>query len=194
MAGMLLIVAVDVPFQLWEHNKQLKMTKEEVRQEAKESEGDPQVKGRIRSMQREMARRRMMAEIPTADVVVTNPTHYSVALKYSENGMSAPIVVAKGSHFLAAKIKEIAIENNIPILEAPPLARALHKHTEVGQTIPEALYTAVAEVLAYVYQLRHYKQGIGVRPDEPRDLPVPWELDPAALAHEETPNSVEERT
>jgi flagellar biosynthetic protein FlhB len=182
MGGMLLIVAVDVPFQLWEHNKQLKMTKEEVRQEAKESEGDPQVKGRIRSMQREMARRRMMAEIPTADVVVTNPTHYSVALRYSENGMNAPIVVAKGSHFLAARIKEIAIANNVPILEAPPLARALHKHTEVGQVIPEALYTAVAEVLAYVYQLRHYRQGAGVKPVEPRDLPVPPKLDPANAA------------
>lgn len=185
MGGMLLIVAVDVPFQLWEHNKQLKMTKEEVRQEAKESEGDPQVKGRIRSMQREMARRRMMSEIPTADVVVTNPTHYSVALKYSENGMNAPIVVAKGSHFLAAKIKEIAIANNVPILEAPPLARALHKHTELGQAIPEALYTAVAEVLAYVYQLRHYRQGVGAKPEEPRDLPVPPQLDPASQPSEQ---------
>jgi flagellar biosynthetic protein FlhB len=185
MGGMLLIVAVDVPFQLWEHNKQLKMTKEEVRQEAKESEGDPQVKGRIRHMQRELARRRMMAEIPTADVVVTNPTHYSVALKYSENGMSAPIVVAKGSHFLAAKIKEIAIANNVPILEAPPLARALHKHTELGQAIPEALYTAVAEVLAYVYQLRYYRQGVGAKPEEPRDLPVPPQLDPASQNSEE---------
>lgn len=180
MGGMLLIVAVDVPFQLWEHNKKLKMTKEEVRQEAKESEGDPQVKGRIRSMQREMARRRMMAEIPTADVVVTNPTHYAVALRYSETGMSAPVVVAKGSYLLALRIREIAIENNVPILEAPPLARALYKHTELGQVIPEALYTAVAEVLAYVYQLRHYRQGSGVMPEMPRDLPVPAELDPEA--------------
>ena len=185
MGGMLLIVAIDVPFQLWEHNKQLKMTKEEVRQEAKEAEGDPQVKGRIRRMQREMARRRMMKEIPTADVVVTNPTHYSVALRYSENGMSAPIVVAKGSHFLAAKIKEIAIANNVPILEAPPLARALHKHTELGEAIPEALYTAVAEVLAYVYQLRHYRKGVGTKPVEPRDLPVPPQLDPGAEDAEE---------
>ena len=182
MGGMLLIVAVDVPFQLWEHNNKLKMTKEEVRQESRETEGDPQVKGRIRSMQREMARRRMMAEIPTADVVVTNPTHYSVALRYSESGMSAPIVVAKGSHLLAARIKEIAIENNVPILEAPPLARALHKHTELGQAIPEALYTAVAEVLAYVYQLRRYRQGGAAMPEEPRDLPVPPQLDPEASA------------
>jgi flagellar biosynthetic protein FlhB len=182
MGGMLLIVAVDVPFQLWEHNKKLKMTKEEVRQEAKETEGDPQVKARIRSMQREMARRRMMAEIPTADVVVTNPTHYSVALKYSDSKMRAPVVVAKGSHLMAARIKEIAIENNVPILEAPPLARALHKHCDLGQSIPEALYTAVAEVLAYVYQLRRYKQVGGEYPQEPHELPVPKELDPESVA------------
>ncbi len=180
MVGMFLIASVDVPFQLWEHNKKLKMTKEEVRQEARESEGDPQVKGRIRSMQREMARRRMMANIPTADVVVTNPTHYAVALSYSEKGLGAPVVVAKGSHLLAARIREIAIKNNVPILEAPPLARALHKHTELGQAIPEALYNAVAEVLAYVYQLRLYRQGSGVMPDAPHDLPVPPQLDPAS--------------
>ncbi|MEW5904127.1 MAG: flagellar biosynthesis protein FlhB [Pseudomonadota bacterium] len=180
MAGLLFIVLIDVPFQLYEHNKKLKMTKEEVRQENKETEGDPQVKGRIRSMQREIARRRMMAEIPKADVVVTNPTHYSVALKYSEDKMRAPIVVAKGSHLLAAKIKEIARENNVPILEAPPLARALHKHCELGAPIPEALYTAVAEVLAYVYQLRRYKKSGGLKPVLPNELPVPKELDPLA--------------
>jgi flagellar biosynthetic protein FlhB len=180
MAGMLLIVAIDVPFQLWEHNKKLKMTKEEVRQESKETEGDPQVKGRIRSMQREIARRRMMSAIPTADVVVTNPTHYAVALKYSESGMRAPVVVAKGSHLLAARIREIAEENRVPILEAPPLARALHKHCELGEDIPEALYTAVAEVLAYIYQLRRYEKQGGAMPQLPGELPVPKELDPAA--------------
>jgi len=180
MGGMFLIASVDVPFQLYEHNKKLKMTKEEVRKEAKESEGDPQVKGRIRNMQHEMARRRMMSNIPTADVVVTNPTHYAVALSYSEKKMGAPVVVAKGSHLLAARIREIAIENNVPILEAPPLARALHKHTELGQAIPEALYNAVAEVLAYVYQLRRYRQGSGAMPDAPHDLLVPPQLDPAS--------------
>ncbi|MBI5918115.1 MAG: flagellar type III secretion system protein FlhB [Nitrosomonadales bacterium] len=178
MAGMLLIAMIDVPFQMYEHTKRLKMTKEEVRQEAKETEGDPQVKGRIRSMQREIARRRMMAAIPTADVVVTNPTHFAVALRYAEDGMRAPIVVAKGTELTAARIREIAKEHNIPILEAPPLARALYKHCELEQSIPEALYTAVAEVLAYVYQLRRYQKVGGVLPQEPGELQVPVELDP----------------
>lgn len=178
-AAMLIIVGVDVPFQLYEHNKKLKMTKEEVRKESKETEGDPMVKGRIRSMQREAARRRMMEAIPTADVVVTNPTHYAVVLKYSENGMRAPTVVAKGSNLIAQRIREIAAENHVPILEAPPLARALHKHTEIGQSIPEALYTAVAEVLAYVYQLKTYQTRGGTPPQQPAELPVPAELDPA---------------
>ena len=180
VGAMLLIVAIDVPFQLWNHKKKLRMTKEEVRQEAKETEGDPMVKGRIRSLQREASRRRMMAAIPTADVVVTNPTHYAVALKYGEKGMRAPVVVAKGSHLLALRIREIAEENHVPILEAPPLARALHKHTELGDSIPEALYTAVAEVLAYVYQLQRYEKQGGPRPQEPAHLPVPLELDPQA--------------
>ncbi len=180
VGAMLLIVAVDVPFQLYDHNKKLMMTKEEVRQESKETDGNPEVKGRIRSMQREAARRRMMAAIPTADVVVTNPTHYSVALKYSENGMRAPTVVAKGSNLIAQRIREIAVENHVPILEAPPLARALHKHTEIGESIPEALYTAVAEVLAYVYQLKRYQTEGGARPAQPGNLPVPAELDPTS--------------
>lgn len=179
VGAMFLIVLVDVPFQLWEHNKKLMMTKEEVRQESKETEGDPMVKGRIRSLQREAARRRMMAAIPTADVVVTNPTHYAVALKYSEDGMRAPIVVAKGSDLMAKRIREVASEHHVPILEAPPLARALHKHTELGDAIPEALYTAVAEVLAYVYQLKRYQKQGGARPIEPDSLPVPAALDPA---------------
>lgn len=182
VGAMLLIVAIDVPFQLWDHNNKLMMTKEEARQEYKETEGDPMVKGRIRQLQREAARRRMMAEIPTADVVVTNPTHYSVALKYDEAGARAPVVVAKGSHLVALRIREIAREHHVPILEAPPLARALHKHAELGETIPEALYTAVAEVLAYVYRLRSYEKTGGARPIEPADLPVPMELDPGVEA------------
>ncbi|MBA2658230.1 MAG: flagellar type III secretion system protein FlhB [Nitrosospira sp.] len=175
---MVLIAAVDVPFQIWDHLRKLKMTKEEVRREAKETEGDPQVKARIRARQREMARKRMMAEIPKADVIVTNPTHYSVALKYEDGKMRAPRVVAKGSHLLALKIREIAQQHQVPLLEAPPLARALYHHAELGDEIPQTLYNAVAEVLAYIYQLRRYREYGGKAPDLPNALEVPEELDP----------------
>ncbi|PTQ80460.1 flagellar biosynthesis protein FlhB [Nitrosomonas ureae] len=181
ISAMIIIVAVDVPFQIWEHAKQLRMTQEEVRKEYKESEGDPYVKARIRNLQREAARRRMMSEIPKADVIVTNPTHYAVALRYQSN-MRAPKVVAKGVHLLAARIREIATEHRIPILEAPPLARALYHHTELESEIPEKLYTAVAEVLAYVFQLRRYNEYGGAEPRPPVDVPVPDELDQAKLA------------
>lgn len=175
--SMLLVVAVDVPFQLWNHAKQLRMTKEEMRQEGKETEGDPMVKARIRQLQREAARRRMMAEVPKADVIVTNPTHYAVALRYQEGRMGAPQVVAKGAALVAQRIRELGEENHVPILEAPPLARALFRHAELGQEIPAKLYTAVAEVLAYVYQLRRYQTHGGAQPEAPRELPVPPELD-----------------
>ncbi|MEK8090551.1 flagellar biosynthesis protein FlhB [Thermithiobacillus plumbiphilus] len=181
-AATALVVAVDVPFQLWSHHQQLKMTKEEVRQESKESDGDPHVKGRIRALQREAARKRMMSEIPTADVVVTNPTHFAVALRYKDGGMRAPQVVAMGADFLAARIREVAQEHYVPILEAPPLARALYHNSDIGQEIPAALYTAVAEVLAYVYQLRVYKQQGGAAPQAPRELDVPADLDPLSNA------------
>lgn len=176
-SAMILIVAIDVPFQLWEYYRKLRMTKEEVRQEMKESEGDPQLKGRIRAMQREMARRRMMAEIPKADVIVTNPTHYAVALRYNEKEMRAPRVIAKGSYLLAARIREIGEEHHVPILNAPPLARALYKHTDLDQEIPSALFGVVAEVLAYVYQLRSYNKQGGVMPHKPENLPVPDGMD-----------------
>ncbi len=176
--AMIFVVLIDLPFQIWHHFKQLRMSKEEVRREHKENEGDPHLKARIRQQQREAARRRMMAEIPTADVVVTNPTHYAVALKYTEGKMRAPVVVAKGADLIAAKIREVAAEHNIPMLEAPPLARALFRHTELGDEIPATLYTAVAEVLAYVFQLRHYREVGGAYPEAPVALPVPPELDP----------------
>jgi flagellar biosynthetic protein FlhB len=174
-----LVVAVDVPFQIWDHHRQLRMTKEEVRQELKETEGDPQIKARIRSLQREVARRRMMAEVPKADVVVTNPDHYAVALRYAEGTMRAPRVVAKGSLLVAGRIVALARDNGVPVLRAPPLARALFAHAEIGQEIPGALYNAVAEVLAWVYQLRRFEAGEGERPAEPSALPVPAALDPA---------------
>ncbi len=178
VSSIILIVAIDVPFQLWDHASKLKMTKEEVRQENKESEGSPEVKAQIRRMQREMARRRMMAEVPKADVIVTNPTHYAVALRYQDKLMGAPVIVAKGSALIALRIRALGEEHHIPILEAPPLARALFRHGELGEEIPAALYTAVAEVLAYVYQLRSYEVGGGVQPQPPRSLPVPPDLDP----------------
>ena len=176
--AMIFIVVLDLPYQLWSYYNKLKMTKEQLRQESKESEGDPHLKARIRSQQREVARRRMMSEIPTADVVVTNPTHYAVALKYSEGKMRAPRVVAKGADAVAAKIRELAAEHKVPLLEAPPLARALFRHTELGDEIPATLYAAVAEVLAYVFQLRHFQQVGGAYPNAPTVLPVPPELDP----------------
>ncbi len=176
-AAMILIVAIDVPFQLWEYHRKLRMTKEEVRQEMKESEGDPHLKGRIRSMQREMARRRMMGEVPKADVIVTNPTHYAVALRYDEKAMRAPRVVAKGTYLLAERIRELGAEHGVPILRTPPLARALYKNAELDQEIPTALFAAVAEVLAYVYQLRSYNKGSGEMPELPGDIPVPEGMD-----------------
>ncbi|HWV63744.1 MAG TPA: EscU/YscU/HrcU family type III secretion system export apparatus switch protein, partial [Oxalicibacterium sp.] len=156
----------------------LRMTKQELKDESKETEGNPELKGRIRQVQFEMSRRRMMQELPKADVIVTNPTHFAVALKYSETGMRAPRVVAKGADEVAAKIREIAAENNVILLEAPPLARALYRHADLGDEIPESLYIAVAEVLAYVFQLRAYSKHGGMRPDAPTDLDVPPQLDP----------------
>ncbi len=176
--AMIFIVVLDLPYQLWSYYDRLKMSKEQLRQEAKETEGDPHIKARVRAQQREMARRRMMAEVPTADVVVTNPTHFAVALKYTEGRMGAPRVVAKGADAVAAKIRELAAEHRVPLLEAPPLARALYRHTELGDEIPATLYAAVAEVLAYVFQLRHFQQAGGAYPKTPVDLPVPPELDP----------------
>lgn len=181
VAALIFIAALDVPYQLYHYAEKHKMTKEEVKQESKESEGNPEIKGKIRQQQREMARRRMMSKIPTADVVITNPTHYAVAVKYQEEGMSAPIVVAKGADAVALKIREIAKEHKIVTLESPKLARALYAHTELDQEIPEALYAAVAEVLAYVFQLRIFKQQGGFQPEAPKTLPVPDALDPHSL-------------
>lgn len=175
VATLLLVVAADVPFQLWQYFDKLKMSKDEVKQEMKEMMGDPHVKGRIRSLQMQAARKRMMAAVPQANVVVTNPTHYAVALAYS-SGMSAPKVVAKGAGQIALKIREIATEHAVPLLEAPPLARSLYKHTEIDAEIPSALYNAVAEVLAYIYQLANWRQAGGSYPVPPRELPVPAEL------------------
>lgn len=180
--AMVLIVAIDVPFQLWQFHDKLKMTKEEVRQENKEMEGNPEVRGRIRQLQREAARRRMMGAVPKADVIVTNPTHFAVALAY-KSGMGAPKVLAKGMGEIALKIREVGAAHGVPMLEAPPLARALYRHTDLDQEIPAALYAAVAEVLAYVYQLANWRQVGGHYPIPPREIAVPAELVPVEMSH-----------
>ncbi|CAG8867950.1 Flagellar biosynthetic protein FlhB [Pseudomonas fluorescens] len=177
-SGLLLIAAADVPFQIWQSFNKLKMTKQEVRDEHKNSEGRPEVKQRIRQLQREMSQRRMMSAIPEADVIITNPTHYAVALKYDpEKGGAAPLLLAKGSDFIALKIREIAVQHKIQILESPALARSIYYSTELEQEIPAGLYLAVAQVLAYVFQIRQYQAGKG-KPPEPlkEDLPIPPDL------------------
>jgi len=152
--GLVAIAAFDVPFQLWQHGRDLKMTREEVREEYKESEGSPETRGRIREAQRALARGRMMQDVPKADVVVTNPTHFAVALRYDDKKMRAPLVVAKGTDLVAARIREIAAEHGVPVVEAPPLARALYRTVDIGREVPAALYVTVAQVLTYVYQLK----------------------------------------
>ncbi|MDP3977631.1 MAG: flagellar biosynthesis protein FlhB [Pseudomonas sp.] len=174
--GLVLIAAVDVPFQLWDNKQKLMMTKQEVRDEYKDSEGKPEVKQRIRQLQREMAERRMMQAVPQADVVITNPTHFAVALKYDPSKGSAPVLLAKGGDFTALKIREIAQEHKVMLLESPALARAVFYSTELDQEIPAGLYLAVAQVLAYVYQIRQYQAGKGKRPAPLPDLPIPPDL------------------
>lgn len=174
--GLILIAAVDVPFQLWSHKQKLMMTKQEIKDEYKDSEGKPEVKGRIRQLQREMAQRRMMQSVPQADVVITNPTHFAVALKYDPDSGGAPVLLAKGNDFIALKIREIAQEHKVMVLESPALARAVYYSTELDQEIPAGLYLAVAQVLAYVYQIRQFKAGKGKRPGPLPDLPIPPDL------------------
>lgn len=181
-SALVLIAVIDVPYQLYQYAQKHKMTKQELKDESKESEGSPEIKGRIRQQQREMARRRMMTNVPKADVVITNPTHYAVAIRYKEGENGAPIVVAKGVDVIAQKIKEIAAEHEVMTLESPKLARALYAHAELEREIPQTLYSAVAEILAYVFQLRVFNQHGGVRPVMPDNVPVPDALDPHALA------------
>ncbi|WP_411991715.1 flagellar biosynthesis protein FlhB [Agarivorans sp. DSG3-1] len=177
VCSLIVIVIIDVPYQIWNHNKQLKMSKQEVKDEHKNMEGSPEVKGRIRRLQMEMAARRMMADVPQADVVVTNPTHFSVALQYDKEGSGAPKVVAKGVDEVAMKIREIARHYEVPIMEAPALTRSLYHTTKIGHDIPEGLYVAVAQILAFVFQLEQYRKGKGKRPKPVvSDLPIPNEL------------------
>lgn len=174
-ASLLLIAAVDVPFQLYEHHKNMRMTKQELREEFKETEGKPEVKNAVRRAQQEIARRRMMAEVPKANVILTNPTHYAVALMYKEKGSRAPIVVAKGKDLIAFQISKVAQEHTIPIISIPPLARALYFSTRINAEIPRGLYVAVAQVLAYVFQLRD-KANYDFKPEILQNVPIPQEL------------------
>jgi len=175
--SLLVVVAIDVPFQIWQHANQLKMTKQEVKDEYKDTEGKPEVKGRIRMLQREAAQRRMMADVPQADVIITNPDHFSVALRYKQNSDRAPVVVAKGIDHLALKIREVAREHEIMIVPAPPLARALYHTTELEQEIPDGLFVAVAQVLAYVFQLKQYRRKGGQRPHlKEENMPIPPDM------------------
>lgn len=172
-SSLIVIALIDIPFQIWNHAKQLKMTKQEIRDEYKETEGKPEVKSRIRQAQREMTHRRMMESVPDADVVVTNPEHYSVALKYDQVKSGAPIVVAKGADQIALNIRKVANAHHVPILQAPPVARALYHTTKLDQEIPEELYLAVAQILAYVLQLNEYRRGRASKPKPIKNYPIP---------------------
>ncbi|WP_291525052.1 flagellar biosynthesis protein FlhB [Acidithiobacillus sp.] len=171
-ASTLLIVLFDVPFQIWTINVKLKMSRQDQKDEMKEMDGNPEIKAKVRAMQREMARRRMMAAVPKADVIVTNPTHYAVALRYAEGETRAPVLLAKGADLVAARIRDLAAEHHIPVVEAPPLARALYHHVELEQEIPVTLYRAVAELLAYLYQLRL------ATPQQQPQVPAHWSVPP----------------
>jgi flagellar biosynthetic protein FlhB len=166
-AMLALIGGIDAAYQRFDYGRRLRMTKQELRDEAKESDGNPELKGRIRQVQHQLARRRMMQELPKADVVVTNPTHFAVALKYDDGRMRAPRVVAKGVDVIAMQIRQVAAGHRIPMVEAPPLARALYATTDLGREIPASLYVAVAQVLAYVFQLRQAVAAGDVPPAPP---------------------------
>ncbi len=171
------MAGLDVLYQIMNHKKKLRMSKKEIADEGKENEGDPLIKSRIRQVQRELSRMRMMADVPNADVIITNPTHYAVALQYIDKKMSAPKVLAKGAGEIALRIRELGVQHRVPLLEAPSLARALYRHSEVGKHIPVTLYAAVAEVLAWVYQLKRWRHEGGLTPKKPENLPVPEALD-----------------
>lgn len=176
-ASLILIVMIDVPFQKWNHQRQLKMTKQEVKDEHKETDGSPEVKGRIRRMQIQLSQARMMQDVPQADVIITNPTHYAVALRYDQTKSGAPVMVAKGADLIAQQIRMVGQHHDVPQLSAPPLARAIFYNTEIGEEIPAGLYIAVAQVLAFVFQLRRYRNRGGNKPQlNTEDLPIPDEF------------------
>jgi len=175
-SALLFVALADAPFQLWDHSRKQKMTRQEVKDEQKETDGNPELKSKVRQKQHEVSQRRMMQEVPKADVVITNPTHYSVAIRYDQSSMGAPIIVALGADEVAGHIRRIAAANDVPLLSAPPLARALYHNCDIDEEIPAGLFLAVAQVLAYVYQLRHYELEGGIAPEFNSDVPIPDDL------------------
>lgn len=183
VAALIIVVGMDAPYQLWTYAKNLRMSKEEQRQEHKDSDGDPHIKARIRRLQQMRARRRMMSKVPKADVIVTNPSHFAVALSYQKQSNGAPRVVAKGADEVALRIREIATEHHLPILEAPPLARALYFHVDLDREIPLELYTVVAEVVAWAIRLKRVAEHGGEKPPTPSNLNVPPGMDQRGPRH-----------
>lgn len=175
-SSMILIVIIDVPFQIVSYQRKLKMTRQEIKDEMKNSDGKPEVKAKIRQLQYDISQRRMMSAVPEADVVITNPEHYAVALRYNSDEVNAPVVLAKGADLVAQRIREIAQENDVPIVTAPPLTRAIFYSTEIDQEIPAGLYVAVAQVLAYVFQLQRFTQGRARRPAPLPEASIPEDL------------------
>ncbi|MFT5084006.1 MAG: flagellar biosynthetic protein FlhB [Lentisphaeria bacterium] len=175
-ASTIIIAAIDIPFQIHEHSKKLKMSHQDIKDEMKDSEGKPEIKSKIRQLQQEMSRKRMMSAVPEADVIITNPTHFSIALKYDPSTMSTPVLLAKGVDHTAMKIREIARMHKIEFVESPVLARAIYHTTEINDEVPKGLYMAVAQVLAYVFQIREYKKGRGEKPDFPKKLDIPKDM------------------
>lgn len=174
--ALVVLPLIDVPFQMWDYSRQIRMSHQEIREEHKQSEGSPETRARIRQLQRDVARRRMLQAVPQADVIVTNPTHYAVALRYDQSKMRAPVVVAKGMDLIAAQIREIGAEHRIPVVSAPPLARALYYSTKLDKEIPGGLYLAVAKLLAYVYQLKHWKPQPDKATIDMPEFPIPEEF------------------
>lgn len=172
----IVVAVIDIPFQIYDHTRKLRMSFQELKDDFKETEGKPEVKGRIRRLQQEIAQRRMLQDVPKADVVITNPDHYSVALQYDPLSMGAPLMLAKGVDDIALKIREIANEHEVPVLRLPPLARSLYHHAKVGEEIPEGLYIAIAQVLAYIFQMDQYRAGKGEKPQTPYNVPIPDDL------------------
>jgi flagellar biosynthetic protein FlhB len=175
-ASLIVVVMFDVPYQLWDHSKKLKMTLQEIKDEMKESDGRPEIKARQRRIQMDMSQNRMMTQVPMADVIVTNPSHYAVALKYDQNSNGAPKLVAKGVDLIAAQIRVLATSANVPLVASPPLARALYYSTEIDKEIPKELFLAVAQVLAYVYQLKTARENHWDEPLPPGNIKVPEEF------------------